>query len=106
MRMLHERADSLGSVLLDDVKSWTTVGGRDPIEIVERPIEMALSRPFEVADGGVVVGPVLQQKIAPLEEGGGASCRHRAFRQNVACRVIDCERWRVGNTRSMNAGLQ
>src|SRR4029079_14891513 len=48
-RELREGTDGLSSVLLDEMKGWTGVIGRDDIEVVERPVEMLLSRPFELA---------------------------------------------------------
>ena len=79
-RQFREGADRLGSVLFDNVQGGTVVAGRDRIEIVERPVEMLLNRPVEVADGCVVVGPVLQKEIAPGEERiGGPGCVHRSL---------------------------
>ncbi len=67
-RQFREGADRLGSVLFDNVQGGTVVAVRDSVEIVERPVEMLVNRPFEVADGSVVVGPVLEKEIAPGEE--------------------------------------
>jgi len=77
-RQFREGADRLGSIFFDNVQCGTIVAGGDRIEIVQRPVEVLLNRPFEAADGCVVVGPVLQKEIAPGEEcisGGG--CVHR-----------------------------
>ena len=67
-RQLREGADRLGPVLFDNVQGGTIVAGRDRIEIVERPVEMLLNRPFEPANSCVVAGPVLQKEVAPGEE--------------------------------------
>ena len=77
-RQFRERADRLRSILFDNVQGGTIVAGGDGIEVVERPVEVLLSRPFEPADGCVVVGPVLQKEIAAGEErGSGRGCVHR-----------------------------
>jgi hypothetical protein len=80
-RQFREGADRPGSVLFDDVQGRTIVAGGDGIEVVERPVEPLQGRPFEVPDGGVVVGPVLQDEIAGSEEhGAGTGYVHRPIR--------------------------
>ena len=64
-RQLGERAPAFAAVLLDDPQreSLTALGG-EPVEPVERPVELVDRRPAEIAVRGVVVLPVREQEVA------------------------------------------
>ena len=112
-RQFRERADRLGAVLFDDVQGGTIVAGGDRIEVVERPVEVLLARPLELADGRVVIGPVLQNEIAAGEKrGSGAGVIHREprgpsnagprsiRRPRVVCDPVIVQRQERGDVRS------
>src|SRR5215468_9145151 len=66
----REREAVLLSRLLDDPKRRILLAGRDGVEIVDRPIELAQSRPAEVAACDGVVAATGEQEVARLQEFG------------------------------------
>ncbi len=61
---LGEREPLLGAVLLDDPEGGRVVAGRDHVEPVERPVELAQLGPPELLDRRVVLLAVRQQEVA------------------------------------------
>jgi len=67
-RQFREGADGLGSVLFDNVQGRTIVAGGDRIEVVERPVEVMECRPAKTVERFVIIGSVLQDEVATLQE--------------------------------------
>ncbi len=71
VRPLAERGKGnlrLTAALIDDPQRRPLVTARDPIEMVERPVEAIEHGPAETAIGGGVVRPALQQEVAHFRE--------------------------------------